>query len=117
MNEAHCLTGNILSFCATQDMMPFIAARSHQLLTVLELVRLGQGISLVPRMAVGGGAHPGLIYRTLSGDKPTRTVAIAWSRARYQTKLFKRFLSYCTGLKTAIERPAARSRSAISSRQ
>jgi LysR family hydrogen peroxide-inducible transcriptional activator len=94
LNEAHCLTGNILSFCATQDLMPFVAARSHQLLTVLELVRLGQGISLIPRMAVRDGADPRLVYRSLSGDKPTRTVAVAWSKARYQTKLFKRFLGY-----------------------
>jgi LysR family hydrogen peroxide-inducible transcriptional activator len=102
LNEAHCLTGNILSFCAMQDMMPFVAARSHQLLTVLELVRLGQGISLIPKMAVRSDSDKQLVYRSLSGDVPTRTVAVAWSKARYQTKLFKRFL-------TAIApRPSAR---------
>lgn len=95
LNEAHCLTGNILSFCATQDIAPFVTARSHQLLTVLELVRLGQGVSLIPRMAVPDETDRERIYRPLSGSKPTRTVAAAWSRARYQTQIFKRFLAYC----------------------
>lgn len=104
LNEAHCLTGKILNFCAAQDMMPFIAARSHQLLTVLELVGLGQGISLIPKMAVRGETDKRLIYRSLSGDPPRRTVAVAWSKARYQTKLFKRFLAYCSR-KTATRVP------------
>lgn len=106
LNEAHCLTGNILSFCAMQDLAPFIAARSHQLLTVLELVRLGHGVSLVPKMAVAAGADKGRVYRSLSGDRPTRTVAVAWSKARYQTQLFKRFMSYCRETCTATG-PAA----------
>ncbi|MGE0449400.1 MAG: LysR family transcriptional regulator [Vicinamibacterales bacterium] len=95
LNEAHCLTGNVLSFCSTQDMVPFVVSRSHQLLTVLELVRLGQGVSLIPKMAVPKGADAGRVYRTLSGDKPSRTIAVAWRKARYQTQLFQRFLTYC----------------------
>jgi len=98
LNEAHCLTGNVLSFCRTQNMAPFIAARSHQLLTVLELVRLGQGVSLIPKMAIPRGADVGVTYRPLSGDTPTRTIAAAWRKSRYQTQLFQRFLSYCRGL-------------------
>ncbi|MGE3508377.1 MAG: LysR family transcriptional regulator [Vicinamibacterales bacterium] len=94
LNEAHCLTGNVLSFCATHALAPFVTARSHQLLTVLELVRLGLGVSLVPRMAVPTGPDKGRIYRSLSGDRPTRTVAVAWNKSRYHTQLFKRFLRY-----------------------
>lgn len=97
LNEAHCLTGNVLSFCSTQDMAPFVASRSHQILTVLELVRLGQGVSLIPKMAVPRGEDAGLVFRRLSGDTPTRTVAAAWRKARFQTQLFQRFLAYCRG--------------------
>ena len=97
LNEAHCLTGTTLSFCARHDAMPVVAARSHQLLTVLELVRLGQGVSLVPHMAVPR-RQDGRVYRSLAGDKPTRTVALAWNRMRYQTKLFKRFSDFVAAL-------------------
>lgn len=94
LNEAHCLTGATLSFCARHSASPLVTARSHQLLTVLELVRLGQGVSLIPAMAVPKGRDEGREYRSLAGDKPTRTIALAWNRMRYQTQLFKRFMSF-----------------------
>lgn len=94
LNEAHCLTGNTMSFCARHSASPLVTARSHQLLTVLELVRLGQGVSLVPAMAVPRGRDEGRVYRPLIGDRPTRTIALAWNRMRYQTQLFKRFVEF-----------------------
>ena len=96
LNEAHCLTGNTMSFCARHSLTPLVTGRSHQLLTVLELVRLGHGVSLIPAMAVPKGTDKGRVYRTLSGDKPTRTIAVAWNRMRYQTQLFKRFVEFLT---------------------
>ena len=94
LNEAHCLTGATMSFCARHSASPVITARSHQLLTVLELVRLGQGVSLIPAMAVPKGRDAGREYRSLAGDKPSRTIALAWNRMRYQTQIFKRFVEF-----------------------
>lgn len=94
LNEAHCLTGTTMSFCARHAASPLVTAKSHQLLTVLELVRLGQGVSLVPAMAVPKGDDAGRVYRSLAGEKPTRTIALAWNRMRYQTQLFKRFVAF-----------------------
>jgi LysR family hydrogen peroxide-inducible transcriptional activator len=94
LNEAHCLTASTMSFCARHAASPLLAAKSHQLLTVLELVRLGQGVSLIPAMAVPRGRDEGREYRSLAGDKPTRTIALAWNRMRYQTQLFKRFVEF-----------------------
>ena len=94
LNEAHCLTGTTMSFCAKHSASPLVTARSHQLLTVLELVRLGQGVSLIPAMAVPKGRDKGREYRSMAGDRPSRTVALAWNRLRYQTQLFKRFVEF-----------------------
>ncbi len=94
LNEAHCLTGTTMSFCARHAASPLVTARSHQLLTVLELVRLGQGVSLIPAMAAPKGRDEGREYRSLSGDRPSRTIALAWNRMRYQTQLFKRFVAF-----------------------
>jgi LysR family transcriptional regulator, hydrogen peroxide-inducible genes activator len=99
LNEAHCLTASTMSFCARHSASPLVTARSHQLLTVLELVRLGQGVSLVPAMAVPKGRDDGRKYRSLSGDKPSRTVALAWNRMRYQNQLFKRFVEFLAASK------------------
>lgn len=91
LHEAHCLTGGALSFCSRHALSPIVTARMHQLVTVLELVRLGHGVSLVPRMAARGD---GVVFRPLSGDKPKRTLALAWHRLRFRTKLSQRFAEF-----------------------
>jgi LysR family hydrogen peroxide-inducible transcriptional activator len=91
--EAHCLTGNTLSFCNRHAVSPVVTARIHQLATVQELVRLGHGVSLAPSMAARADGNPGRVYRSLSGDRPTRTVAMGWNRLRFQSKLFRRFVA------------------------
>jgi LysR family hydrogen peroxide-inducible transcriptional activator len=90
--EAHCLTGNTLSFCNRHAVSPVVTARIHQLATVQELVRLGHGVSLAPRMAAAADGNPGRVYRSLSGDRPTRTVAMGWNGLRFRSKLFRRFI-------------------------
>ena len=72
-------------------------ARMQQLATVLELVRLGHGVSLVPKMAAVADTSPGRVYRKLSGPPPTRTLAMAWNRMRYKTKVFHRFAGVLRG--------------------
>jgi len=92
LNEAHCLTGATLSFCTRRGVGPVMTARMHQLTTVLELVRLGHGVSLVPAMAARADTSPGRVYRPIAGEKPTRTLAVVWNTHRYQTLLAKRFV-------------------------
>ena len=92
LNEAHCLTGTALSFCTRRGVGPVVTARMHQLTTVLELVRLGHGVSLIPQMAARADASPERVYRPIAGEKPTRTLAVGWNTHRYQTKLMKRFV-------------------------
>ena len=99
LHEAHCLSGQALGFCARHALAPLVTARLHQLGTVLELVRLGQGISLVPAMAVDERRAPGIVFRSLAGEKPTRTVAVVWSKLRFQGPLLRDFLKSlaCSG--------------------
>ena len=91
LNEAHCLTGASLNFCARRNVSPLVTAHMHQLTTVLELVRLGHGVSLIPAMAARADTSKGRVYRPISGDKPTRTVAMAWHPQRFHGRLFERF--------------------------
>ena len=57
----------------------------------MELVRLGHGVSFVPQMATSQAR--GLVFRSLAGDRPTRTLAIVWSKLRYRSPLFNRFVN------------------------
>jgi LysR family transcriptional regulator, hydrogen peroxide-inducible genes activator len=94
LNDAHCLSELTMAFCKRKSVVPFATARLHQLATVLELVRLGHGVSLIPAMAAAGDHCPERVYRSLDGDKPTRTIALVWNPERFQTKLFHSFLSW-----------------------
>lgn len=88
LHEAHCLTGTTLAFCQRHAFTPLVTARIQQLAMIQELVRLGQGVSMIPRMAAAADKSTERVYRSLTGDKPTRTIALAWNRMRFQTKLF-----------------------------
>lgn len=93
LNDAHCLSEHTLSFCKRRSPLSVATARLHQLATLLELVRLGQGVSLIPAMAAGQKPD-GCVYRSLDGKKPTRTIAVCWSAFHFRTKLFDRFLEW-----------------------
>jgi LysR family hydrogen peroxide-inducible transcriptional activator len=84
LHEAHCLTGTTLSFCSRLALAPVVTARMHQLSTVQELVRLGKT----------------RVYRSLTGDRPTRTLALAWNPLRFQSRLFKSFAKVAQALAT-----------------
>ncbi len=88
LHEAHCLSGQAAAFCARHALAPLATAQLHQLGTVLELVRLGQGVSLVPAMAADRERAKGLVFRPIAGERPTRTLAVAWSKLRFRSLLF-----------------------------
>lgn len=100
LNDAHCLSELTMTFCKRRSLAPIATAKLHQLATVLEFVRLGRGVSLVPAMAAAQDQSDERVYRSLDGDPPKRTVAVAWSAFRFRTKLFDRFLEW---IKTAAK--------------
>jgi LysR family hydrogen peroxide-inducible transcriptional activator len=92
LNEAHCLVENIESFCNQQRFQPLVTTEIHQLVTVQNLVALGHGISFVPEMACQDNWNGKLVYRSLTGPKPTRTVVICSNPYRYQSQLLQNVL-------------------------
>ncbi len=92
LHEAHCLSGQAAAFCARHALGPLVTAQLHQLGTVLELVRLGHGVSFVPEMATRHEKRTDVVFRSIAGEKPTRTLAIAWSQLRFRSPLFNDFV-------------------------
>ncbi len=92
LNETHCLGEQVLSFCKQRDCLPRVACESSQLLTAQEMVALNHGVSLIPEMAASVDSSKKRIYRSLSGVKPTRTIAMAWHKHRHQSQLVKNFI-------------------------
>lgn len=89
LNEAHCLSETILSFCRRRAVQPISVERTSQLATVLELVALGHGVSIVPQMARRLDLSDSRIYRSLGAAPPTRTIAMLWNPERIQGKAVK----------------------------
>lgn len=91
LDEAHCLSDNIVSYCRQKSFHPVAVERTSQLAMVQELVSLSHGISMIPAMARQVDQSERRVYRSLSGKKPTRTVAFAWNPYRFQSRLVQAF--------------------------
>lgn len=92
INELHCLGEQIVSFCRSHDCQPVISCQTAQLLTVQEMVGLGQGVSLVPEITARADKSKHRVYRSLGDDAPRRTLATIRHRDRRQNRLAAEFL-------------------------
>lgn len=94
LNEAHCLSDNISTFCRQHLVQPVSVERTSQLTTVQELVALDHGVSIVPEMARCIDISERRVYRSFAGEKPHRTVAMMWNAARHQSQALKTLMDY-----------------------
>lgn len=91
LNEAHCLSDNIVSLCRQKSVQPVAIERASQLTMVQELVSLGHGISMIPAMAMKLDRARSRVYRSVEGTQLTRTVAAVWNPYRFDSQLLKSF--------------------------
>jgi len=94
LNEAHCLSENISTFCRRKSVQLVTVERTSQLTTVQELVALDHGVSIIPEMARRIDLSEQRIYRSFSGEKPMRTVAMMWNSDRYQSGAIQAMLKH-----------------------
>lgn len=87
LDEAHCLSENIVSFCRRKSFHPVVVERTNQLAMVQELVALDHGVSMAPAMARAADRSDERVYRSISAPTPTRTIAAVWNPYRFQSKL------------------------------
>ena len=91
LDEAHCLSGNIASFCRQNSFQPVAVERTSQLTMVQELVSLSHGVSMIPAMARNCDQSDRRTYRSLVKPKPMRTVSVVWNPYRFESRLLKAF--------------------------
>ena len=94
LNEAHCLAENIATFCRGQSIQPVTVERTSQLTTVQELVALDHGVSIIPEMARKIDKSDQRVYRSFSGEKPTRTIAMMWNPSRHRSEAVKALMEH-----------------------
>ncbi|MBL8891763.1 MAG: LysR family transcriptional regulator [Planctomycetaceae bacterium] len=93
LDEPHCLSDTILSFCRSRSLQPVVVGRTNQLSTVQELVSLNHGISMVPKMAEQLDHAKTRVYRSLAGPPLKRTIGVVWDPHRFQSRLVKNTLA------------------------
>ena len=103
LSEAHCLSDNIASFCRRKSVQPVTVERTSQLTTLQELVTLNHGVSIVPEMARKTDTSDRRVYRSFSGEKPVRTVAMMWNPDRFQSQAVKALMQHLRLLGTTQE--------------
>ena len=103
LSQAHCLSDNIASFCRRKSVQPVTVERTSQLTTLQELVTLNHGVSIVPEMARKTDTSDRRVYRSFSGEKPVRTVAMMWNPDRFQSQAVKTLMEHLRLLGTTQE--------------
>ena len=79
LEDGHCLRDHALSACGLQPPQERKTFSAASLATLIQLVRQGQGITLLPEMAVKEGYLPkDLKVLPFSGPVPTRQIGLAW---------------------------------------
>lgn len=99
LDEAHCLSEHVLSFCRQRSVQPVAVERTSQLAMVQELVALSHGISMIPSIARNLDTTDRRVYRSIHGAKPTRSVAVVWNPYRFQSRLQGVFREYLREIK------------------
>jgi LysR family hydrogen peroxide-inducible transcriptional activator len=94
LDEAHCLSDNIVTFCRQRSFQPVAVERTSQLTMVQELVSLSHGVSMIPAMAQRRDQSDRRVYRSLANPKPMRTIAVVWNPYRFESRLMKAFRAH-----------------------
>jgi len=76
LHEMHCLGQQVREFCAARRLASNVVCRMTQIETLLEFVRLGLGVSILPAMTAAHDHHPERAYLPFKASPPSRPIAV-----------------------------------------
>ena len=81
LEEGHCFRDQALSFCNIQSVRPWEGLDGSSLSTLVQMVGVGLGVTLIPEMAmdVEAGSAPVSVAR-FQNPQPTRTIGMIWRK-------------------------------------
>lgn len=95
LSDQNCLADQLDAFCYVQKIDPPTIYHTTQLTTVLEFVRLGIGVSLVPACSAATYSGADLVFKRIAQNPIDRVIVTARHRGRAESILsssFKQFL-------------------------
>ena len=93
LEDIHCLARQIEQYCFNERFMPKVLFQASQLATVVHLIQLQYGISILPSICIGDNTDSTIRYIKLEGETPNREVVLATAKDRYISEAAKYFVS------------------------
>jgi LysR family hydrogen peroxide-inducible transcriptional activator len=93
LHQDHCLSGQVEEFCVHQEVSLNTVFRSSQLETIKSMVRSGNGLSLMPEMAIDRERSNGLGYVSVK-PRLARKIAIVHHRDQLLSRAVTAFLNF-----------------------
>jgi LysR family hydrogen peroxide-inducible transcriptional activator len=91
MQDGHCLRSHSLQACRFVDLLRNEIFQATTLRMLIQMVAADQGITLMPQIAVDTelAAARDVVIRSLTPDRPSRTLALAWRQTSSRDGEFK----------------------------
>ena len=91
LEEGHCLRSHALPICKSAGMTEYADFRATSLGTLLQMVGVGLGVTLLPEMAVEVEARSnrGVVYRAFDEGGPSRQIGLAWRKSSARAEEFR----------------------------
>lgn len=86
LHEMHCLAQQIRGLCAARRLRPEVALHGVQLGTIIGMITMGLGISLVPKMLADRQPFSGCVFKPLAAPVPARELNLIRNPARHFSK-------------------------------
>ncbi len=82
LEDGHCMRNQALDICTAARGAALANYGAASLTTLLQMVAFGQGVTLIPEMALAAGVvSPGVKAVPFSEPMPARMLALAWRRS------------------------------------
>jgi LysR family hydrogen peroxide-inducible transcriptional activator len=85
LKDGHCFREDTLAAFRAADVEPRIVFESGCFLTILNMVKVGMGISVMPEMAVDPTS--GCKFIPIKAEQPIRTIGLVQAKRQYQTHI------------------------------
>lgn len=81
LEEGHCFRDQALSFCKMNSVLPRDVLDASSLSTLVQMVSVGFGVTLIPEMAVAVETRSAAVtVDRFEGPPPVRTIGMVWRR-------------------------------------
>lgn len=103
LEEGHCMRDQALTFCNLRRIESIDTFGASSLTTLVQMVSSGLGLTLLPEIALGVEARPGVVnLMRFEEPEPSRTLGLAWRKSSPRKPDFE-----ALGAMIKAERPQA----------